>query len=272
MLTWRGPRPTAGVEAAAREARYRLLVRAAVRGRRDAPGDGAPPRRPGRDVPDAARAGRGRLRARSDARGGRGGTGHAGPAVPRRGARAPGRDHGRAGLIPVDDPMNTDLRFQRSRVRRAMPLLGVGGLDAERLAGIARRMGDGRCGDRRSGDRAARIGGDDRCAWRRLAGRGCVCVSAVAMCACARSPGCCWPSAARTTRRASSAWRAWPRRSGPSRRAAVQADAGRRGRGSPPRATSCSTASWGATGLPTLALRAGFGGTWDNRFQVAVAR
>ena len=47
-----------------------------------------------------------------------------------------------AGLEPVDDPMNTDPRFARARIRRLMPLLAAEGIDPARLAATARRLAD----------------------------------------------------------------------------------------------------------------------------------
>lgn len=45
-----------------------------------------------------------------------------------------------AGLAPVDDPSNADDRFTRVRIRRLMPLLAAEGLDAQRLAILAGRI------------------------------------------------------------------------------------------------------------------------------------
>jgi tRNA(Ile)-lysidine synthase len=47
----------------------------------------------------------------------------------------------KAGLEPVADPMNTDPRFARARIRRIMPLLAADGLDPAQLAATARRLG-----------------------------------------------------------------------------------------------------------------------------------
>ena len=47
-----------------------------------------------------------------------------------------------AGLVPVDDAMNSDLRFARSRVRSLMPLLAREGLDPAQLAATACRLAD----------------------------------------------------------------------------------------------------------------------------------
>ncbi len=46
------------------------------------------------------------------------------------------------GLTFVRDPFNMDTRFARARLRRLMPLLAGEGLTAERLARLARRMGE----------------------------------------------------------------------------------------------------------------------------------
>lgn len=45
-----------------------------------------------------------------------------------------------AGLGYVEDPANTDPRFTRARLRRIMPALSAEGLDASRLARLARRL------------------------------------------------------------------------------------------------------------------------------------
>lgn len=47
-----------------------------------------------------------------------------------------------AGLVPVDDPMNHDLRFARARVRALLPALGEHGLAAGNLASAAHRLAD----------------------------------------------------------------------------------------------------------------------------------
>ena len=47
-----------------------------------------------------------------------------------------------AGLVPVVDPSNADLDYERVRWREAMPLLASLGLDANRLARFAERMRD----------------------------------------------------------------------------------------------------------------------------------
>jgi tRNA(Ile)-lysidine synthase len=46
----------------------------------------------------------------------------------------------KAGLASVEDPMNEDQRFARARIRGAMPLLAAEGIDAAGLAATARRL------------------------------------------------------------------------------------------------------------------------------------
>ncbi len=137
LLTVGGPLPDADVEAAAREARYRLLIGAAreaaashlllahhrddqaetvlirlQRGsgvfglaamRRAVASDGLVVFRPFLDIP------RSRLAATTAA----------------------------AGLVPVDDPMNRDPRFLRARIRKDMPKLAAAGIGAAELASAA---------------------------------------------------------------------------------------------------------------------------------------
>jgi tRNA(Ile)-lysidine synthase len=45
-----------------------------------------------------------------------------------------------AGLTPAEDAMNTDSRFARARLRRIMPLLAADGIDPAGLAATARRL------------------------------------------------------------------------------------------------------------------------------------
>mgnify|MGYP001095828358 CR=1 FL=1 len=45
-----------------------------------------------------------------------------------------------AGLVPADDPMNHDPRFERARIRRLMPLFAAEGLDPAMLAATAARL------------------------------------------------------------------------------------------------------------------------------------
>jgi tRNA(Ile)-lysidine synthase len=74
-----------------------------------------------------------------------------------------------AGIGYVEDPSNTDPRFARARLRRIMPTLSAEGLDAPRLARLARRLA--------RAERALQIQADE--AFSRLAagpepGRGCI--------------------------------------------------------------------------------------------------
>jgi tRNA(Ile)-lysidine synthase len=140
VLTWKGPRPRAGIEAAAREARYRLLLAAA----REA---GATHLATAHHREDQAETFVMRL-----ARG----AGVFGLAAMRREVRAGGvilhrpfldlprarlaATTAAAGLTPVDDPMNADRRFLRARIRALMPRLAAAGIDAERLARMAAAM------------------------------------------------------------------------------------------------------------------------------------
>jgi tRNA(Ile)-lysidine synthase len=137
VLAWEGPRPQSGIEAAARAARYRLMLDAAreegashllvahhrddqaetvlmrlLRGsavfglagmRREADAGGIVVLRPFLDLPKS------RLAATAAA----------------------------AGLVPVQDPMNGDTRFLRARLRRAMPRLAAYGLAPAALAAAA---------------------------------------------------------------------------------------------------------------------------------------
>jgi tRNA(Ile)-lysidine synthase len=47
-----------------------------------------------------------------------------------------------ARLVPVDDPMNSNPRFERTRARSLLPLLAVEGIDPARLAETAIRLAD----------------------------------------------------------------------------------------------------------------------------------
>jgi len=136
-LTWDGPHPASDVEAAARRARYRLLLGAA----RVA---GASHLLVAHHRDDQAETFLMRLM---------GGSGTFGLAAMRASTKAGavtilrpflGVPRSRlaattaaAGLVPVGDPMNADPRFLRARIRRAMPLLAAFGLDPEALSATA---------------------------------------------------------------------------------------------------------------------------------------
>jgi tRNA(Ile)-lysidine synthase len=140
VLVWEGPRPESGVEAAARLARYRLMLGAARE-------DGASHLLLAHHRDDQAETFLMRLA---------GGSGLFGLAAMRREVSAgdltivrPFLDLPRtrlaattaaAGLVPVDDPMNVDPRFLRARIRRALPLLAANGLGAAEIAAAAGRL------------------------------------------------------------------------------------------------------------------------------------
>lgn len=139
-LVWTGPRPETGIEAAAREARYRLLFAAS----RDLGCDHLLTAHHRDDVAETflMRLGRGAgvfgLAAMRE-RIGVGGLTLFRPFLdlPRTRLAA---TTAAAGLSPVDDPMNGDPRFLRSKIRAALPVLEGCGLSAASLAGAARRL------------------------------------------------------------------------------------------------------------------------------------
>jgi tRNA(Ile)-lysidine synthase len=142
VLTWKGPKPKSDIEGSARSARYRLLVDACrqegashlilahhqddlaetflLRLRRGAGVFGLAAMRPVHRVGDVTivrpflGVPRARLAATTAA----------------------------AKLKATDDPMNSDSRFDRVRVRRLMPMLAGEGLDASSIAAAALRLAD----------------------------------------------------------------------------------------------------------------------------------
>ena len=140
LLAWGGPRPSSGVEAAARAARYRLMLAAA----REA---GASHLLLAHHRDDQAETFLMRLSH---------GSGLFGLAAMRPEVGAgevtilrPFLDLPRtrlvataaaAGLVPVEDPMNADPRFLRARIRRLMPLLAANGLGPAEIGASARRL------------------------------------------------------------------------------------------------------------------------------------
>jgi tRNA(Ile)-lysidine synthase len=140
VLVWEGPRPARAVEEAARLARYRLML-AAVRE------EGASHLLLGHHRDDQAETFLMRLAA---------GSGLFGLAGMRRAVSAgdvtifrPFLEYPRArlaattasaGLLPIEDPMNSDPRFLRTRLRRIMPILAENGVDAAAIAGAASRL------------------------------------------------------------------------------------------------------------------------------------
>ncbi len=142
VLTWRGPRPTANLEAAARQARYRLLLKAAAEA-------GASHLVLAHHRDDQAETFLMRLQRGAGVFGlaamrplvAAGTVTIARPllGVPRARLAA---TTAAAGLEPVEDAMNADPRFARARVRRIMPLLAADGFEPALIAGAARRLAD----------------------------------------------------------------------------------------------------------------------------------
>jgi len=142
-LRWRGKKPATGLQQAARTARYRLLAEAA----RDV---GASHVLTAHTLDDQAETVLIRMSR---------GSGLTGLAAMARAAAVPGAselvlvrpllDIAKARLIATlraaklpfaDDPSNRDPRFTRARLRSLMPTLAEEGLDARRLATLARRL------------------------------------------------------------------------------------------------------------------------------------
>lgn len=140
-LSWQGPVPGSGVEAAARAARYELLLDAA----REA---GATLLATAHHRDDQAETFLMRLARGSGVYGlaamaaetDRGGIRIVRPLLdlPHDRLVAIVRS---AGLVAVEDPHNADPIFDRVRIRRLMPVLAGEGLDAATLAATARRLG-----------------------------------------------------------------------------------------------------------------------------------
>ncbi|MBL0405191.1 tRNA lysidine(34) synthetase TilS [Microvirga aerilata] len=138
-LAWTGEKPRAGVQEAAREARYSLLVQ-------HARGEGASHLVTAHTLDDQAETVMMRLSRGSGLSGlagmrrerSRGGMVHARPLLDLR--KPDLLDLCRKeGWGFVSDPSNADERFARVRWRRIMPLLADEGLTAERLARLAQR-------------------------------------------------------------------------------------------------------------------------------------
>ena len=142
VLTWDGPKPQSDIEGRARAARYRLLIDACrdagatylvvahhqddlaetflLRLKRGAGVFGLAAMRPSLAVGDVTivRPFLGIPRARLAA------------------------TTAAAGLMPVEDAMNSDPRFERTKVRLLLPTLASEGLDPAMLAAAARRLAD----------------------------------------------------------------------------------------------------------------------------------
>jgi tRNA(Ile)-lysidine synthase len=159
-LRWAGSKPTTGVQEAARAARYRRLAKAA----RDA---GAPHVLTAHTLDDQAETVLFRL-ARGSGLPGLRGMARTSPlpadeegtialvrpllAVPKSRLLA---TLAAAGIPFADDPSNRDPRFTRPRLRQLMPGLAAEGLDAVRLAALARRVARADAALERAADEAA---------------------------------------------------------------------------------------------------------------------
>lgn len=139
-LVWEGPKPSANIEAEAREARYRLLAAACRR-------HGLTDCLLGHTEDDQAET----LLLRLARGSGLKGLAAMAPGVTIEGVRfrrpllTIGRDTLRATLMArgegwLEDPSNTSAQFARSRLRRLMPALAAEGLTAQTLAETARRL------------------------------------------------------------------------------------------------------------------------------------
>lgn len=139
-LRWDGEKPATGIQAAARQARYRLMARAMA-------ADGADLLLTAHHLGDQAETVLMRLAHGSGVEGLRGMQAVAfveGCEIYRPLLGVEPADLRsmveRAGLTPLDDPSNRDSDYERVRWRKLMPQLSAMGLDARRLAGFARRM------------------------------------------------------------------------------------------------------------------------------------
>ncbi|WP_404402438.1 tRNA lysidine(34) synthetase TilS [Pelagibacterium halotolerans] len=139
-LRWDEPKPETGLQAAAREARYRLIGAAMAR-------DGASVLLTAHQQDDQAETVLMRLAHGSGVSGLKGMETFSTVGGVR--VFRPLLEVSRvaleqvvaaAGLEPVEDPSNDDPRYERVRWRKAMPLLGDLGLSAPQLAGLAKRL------------------------------------------------------------------------------------------------------------------------------------
>ncbi len=143
-LRWTGPKPAGNLQAAAREARYRLLLEACRR-------HGADHLLTAHHLDDQAETFLLRLARGSgvDGLAGMAPRTQRGDVVHLRPLLDVGKARLRATLRElgqdwIEDPSNGSARFARARLRALMPLLAEEGLDARRLAETAARMGRAR--------------------------------------------------------------------------------------------------------------------------------
>ncbi|KQO51974.1 tRNA lysidine(34) synthetase TilS [Methylobacterium sp. Leaf85] len=141
ILTWDGDKPSRGIQAAARHARYTLLAECAGR-------VGADTILTGHTADDQAETVLMRLLAGSGP-GGLAGMRRERDLAPGMRLARPFLDIPKAdlvaycaahGLVSARDPSNVDERFARARLRRLMPDLAAEGLSPERLRRLAARM------------------------------------------------------------------------------------------------------------------------------------
>ncbi|CEJ14340.1 tRNA(Ile)-lysidine synthase [bacterium YEK0313] len=140
ILVWSGPKPEAGLQREAREARYRLLAAEARR-------VGAEAIVTGHTISDQAETvlmrflrGSGPLGLKAMAESAeRDGIAIVRPFLWTTGARLAATARA-AGLEPIQDPSNVDDRFTRARLRKLIAAMAGEGLDIERLATFAGRM------------------------------------------------------------------------------------------------------------------------------------
>lgn len=141
-LAWTGSKPEAGLQEAARVARYRLMGAAMAE-------DGATVLLTAHHLQDQAETVLMRMAHGSGIEGLKGMTGMAEIEGVRVHRPLLGVDRASlralveaAGLVPVDDPSNADPHYERVRWRHAMPKLAALGLDAGALALFAGRMAE----------------------------------------------------------------------------------------------------------------------------------
>ena len=170
LLAWDGPKPVSRLQERARQRRYDLLVRCALE-------IGASHLATAHTLDDQAETVLFRLMRGSgvaglagmSARVARCGITHLRPFldVPKSRLVATCRA---GGWRFVEDPANADPRFARARLRILMPALAGEGLDARRLATLARRMGEAEAALGAAAERAVAdaVGPDGAIAMRRL--------------------------------------------------------------------------------------------------------